>query len=90
MAISRKGGTPYTKQKARHISAAVEDAMSDIMEILDICSGGWVPTGSLHNHLRHDGFKEWAIRQAKALLRKQKKIIYYRDDITGVWITRRV
>ena len=89
MAISRKGETPYTKQKARHISAAVEDAMSDIMEILDI-GYGWIPTVDLHNDLRHDGFKEWAIRQAKVLLRKQKKIIYYRDDITGVWITRRV
>lgn len=89
MAISRKGQCLVQNEKAKHISAAVEDAMSDIMEILDIESG-WIPTVDLHNDLRHDGFKEWAIRQAKVLLRKQKKIIYYRDDITGIWITQKV
>jgi hypothetical protein len=58
------------------------------MEILDIWSGT-IAAVDLHNLLRSVGFKEYVIIQAKALLKKQKRITYYKG-FEGFWITQRI
>ena len=66
----------------------IEEVQRFIMSLLSEYQDG-LYTKELDAQMEDSGFKKWAIKQAKANLKKEKKIVYVRSNMTDPWIIKK-